>query len=506
MAYSYWKLGRQNEMATFDIFFRKNPFEGEFTVFAGLENALQLLEHFKFSPEHIEYLKGQMPTCEPEFFDYLASVDASCLTVYSMREGCMVFPHEPVIRVEGPIAVCQLLETPLLCMVNYASLIATNSARHRIAVGDKIGLSEFGLRRAQGPDGGMTASKYSYMGGFNSTSNVQAGLLYHIPISGTHAHSYVLSFDDVSDIKNPVLNGVNLVEEALKVRRENNWPEARDSELAAFIAYALSFPKACLCLIDTFDVLKSGLPNFICTAVALYKAGYKALGIRIDSGDLAYLSRMIHKEYEAMEATYNVPFASMIVVASNDINVDVLYSLNKQNHRIDSFGIGTNLVTCQGQPALGMVFKLADANGKPRMKLSEDPGKTTTPGKKKVYRLYSKEGYPILDLVMLVEEEAPKVGERILCHHVHNTKKRCYCTPSRVEELLVKVWEKENGCVYQLPPLKESRDYVLKQLKEAREDHVRYMNPTPYKVSTSTRLSDYVNDIWTSICPIAELE
>ena len=212
MAYSYWKLGRQNEMATFDIFFRKNPFEGEFTVFAGLENALQLLEHFKFSPEHIEYLKGQMPTCEPEFFDYLASVDASCLTVYSMREGCMVFPHEPVIRVEGPIAVCQLLETPLLCMVNYASLIATNSARHRIAVGDKIGLSEFGLRRAQGPDGGMTASKYSYMGGFNSTSNVQAGLLYHIPISGTHAHSYVLSFDDVSDIKNPVLNGVNLVE------------------------------------------------------------------------------------------------------------------------------------------------------------------------------------------------------------------------------------------------------------------------------------------------------
>ena len=215
---------------------------------------------------------------------------------------------------------------------------------------------------------------------------------------------------------------------------------------------------------------------------------------------------MIHKEYEAMEAKYNVPFASMIVVASNDINVDVLYSLNKQNHRIDSFGIGTNLVTCQGQPALGMVFKLADANGKPRMKLSEDPGKTTTPGKKKVYRLYSKEGYPILDLVMLVEEEAPKVGERILCHHVHNTKKRCYCTPSRVEELLVKVWEKENGCVYQLPPLKESRDYVLKQLKEAREDHVRYMNPTPYKVSTSTRLSDYVNDIWTSICPIAELE
>ena len=145
-------------------------------------------------------------------------------------------------------------------------------------------------------------------------------------------------------------------------------------------------------------------------------------------------------------------------------------------------------------------------NGRPRMKLSEDPGKTTTPGRKKIYRLYSKEGYPILDLVMLADEEAPKVGERILCYHIHNTKKRCYCTPSRVEELLVKVWDKEQGVVYELPPLKESRDYVLKQLKEAREDHIRYMNPTPYKVSASTRLSDYVNEIWTSICPIAELE
>ena len=215
---------------------------------------------------------------------------------------------------------------------------------------------------------------------------------------------------------------------------------------------------------------------------------------------------MIHKEYNAMEAKYHIPFGSMIVVASNDINVDVLYSLIKQDHQIDSFGIGTNLVTCQGQPALGMVFKLADVNGRPRMKLSEDPGKTTTPGRKKIYRLYSKEGYPILDLVMLADEEAPKVGERILCYHIHNTKKRCYCTPSRVEELLVKVWDKEQGVVYELPPLKESRDYVLKQLKEAREDHIRYMNPTPYKVSASTRLSDYVNEIWTSICPIAELE
>ena len=444
--------------------------------------------------------------CEPEFFDYLSTLDASCLTVYTMKEGCLIFPHEPIIRVEGPIAVCQLLETPLLCMVNFASLITTNAARHRIAVGDKIGLSEFGLRRAQGPDGGMTASKYSYLGGFNSTSNVQAGLLYNIPISGTHAHSYVLSFNSLKDIKNPMLNGVNLVEEALKVQRENNWPEARESELAAFIAYGLSFPKACLCLIDTFDVLKSGLPNFICVAVAMYRAGYKALGIRIDSGDLAYLSRMIKKEYIAMEAKYNIPFSSMAIVASNDINVEILYALNKQDHQITSFGIGTNLVTCQGQPALGMVFKLADTNGSPRMKLSEDPGKTTTPGKKKVYRLYGREGYPILDLVALKSEEAPKVGEKVLCMHIHNPKKRCYCTPSVVEELLVCVWEKDKGIVYDLPPLQESREYVLKQLKQAREDHVRYLNPTPYKVSATTRLTEYINDIWTSICPIAELE
>ena len=447
-----------------------------------------------------------MPSCEPEFFDYLGSVDASCLSVYTMKEGCMIFPHEPIIRVEGPIAVCQLLETPLLCMVNYASLVATNAARHRIAVGEQVGLSEFGLRRAQGPDGGMTASKYTYLGGFNSTSNVQAGLLYHIPISGTHAHSYVLSFDSLKDIQNPILNGVNLVEEAVKVRNENDWPEARESELAAFIAYAISFPKACLCLIDTFDVLKSGLPNFICVAVAMHKAGYKALGIRIDSGDLAYLSRMIKKEYIAMEEKYGVPFSSMSIVASNDINVDVLYSLNKQNHQITSYGIGTNLVTCQGQPALGMLFKLTDINGSPRMKLSEDPGKTTTPGKKNVYRLYGREGHAILDLVALHTEEPPKVGEKVLCLHIHDAKKRCYCTPSKVEELLVCVWDREKGIVYDLPPLEESRRYVMKQLREAREDHIRYLNPTPYKVSATMHLSEYINDIWTSICPIAELE
>ena len=447
-----------------------------------------------------------MPTCEPEFFDYLASIDASELTVYTMKEGCMIFPHEPIVRVEGPIAICQLLETPLLCMVNYSSLITTNAARHRIAVGETAGLSEFGLRRAQGPDGGMTASKYSYLGGFNSTSNVQAGLAYGIPISGTHAHSYVLSFTSLADIKNPILNGVNIVEEALKVRGENNWPEARESELAAFIAYAISFPMACLCLIDTFDVLKSGLPNYICVAVAMHRAGFKTNGIRIDSGDLAYLSRMIKKEYLAMEEKYNVPFSKMAIVASNDINVDVLYAMNKQSHEITSYGIGTNLVTCQGQPALGMVFKLADINGSPRMKLSEDVGKTTTPGKKKVFRLFGKEGHGILDLVCLDSEEAPKVGERVLCMHIHDPKKRCYCTPSVVEELLVHVWDKEKGVVYDLPPLKESREYVLKQLREAREDHVRYANPTPYKVSASTRLSDYINEIWTSICPIAELE
>lgn len=447
-----------------------------------------------------------MPTCEPEFFDYLASVDASELVVYTMKEGCMIFPHEPIVRVEGPIAVCQLLETPLLCMVNYSSLVATNAARHRIAVGETAGLSEFGLRRAQGPDGGMTASKYSYLGGFNSTSNVQAGLAYGIPISGTHAHSYVLSFTSLADIKNPVLNGVNLVEEALKVRSENNWPEARESELAAFLAYAISFPKACLCLIDTFDVLKSGLPNYICVAVAMHRAGFKTNGIRIDSGDLAYLSRMIKKEYLAMEEKYNVPFSKMAIVASNDINVDVLYAMNKQSHEITSYGIGTNLVTCQGQPALGMVFKLADINGSPRMKLSEDIGKTTTPGKKKVYRLFGREGHAILDLIALDSEDAPKAGERVLCMHIHDPKKRCYCTPSVVEELLTCVWDRKKGVVYELPPLKESREYVLKQLRETREDHLRYMNPTPFKVSASIRLTEHINEIWTSICPIAELE
>lgn len=505
MAYSYWKMGRQDDIATFDIFFRKNPFEGEFTVFCGVESVLELLQSYKFTQAQVDYLRTQLPQAEEEFWTFILSLDTKDVRLHCMKEGCFVFPYEPLARIEGPIAICQLLETPMLCLLNYASLIATNAVRHRIAVGPKIVLSEFGLRRAQGPDGGMTASKYAYLGGFDSTSNVQAGQSYGIPVSGTNAHSYILSFTSEDQIEQPVLNGVNLLAEAQKVIAENEWHSARQSELYAFISYALSFPKSCMCLLDTFDTLNSGLPNFIATAVALSKAGYKATGIRMDSGDLAYLSRMIRKEFVKMDEKYGVGFTTMRIVASNDINVDILYALHKQENEIDCFGIGTNLVTCQGQPALGMVFKLVDINGIPRMKLSEDSTKTTIPGKKDVFRLYGHDGIALLDLVQLSTEEPPKVGERVLCIHVHNSRKRCYCTPSRVERLLDCVWDGEKGVVYNMPPLKERRDYCMKGMASIREDSTRYVTPTAYKVSSSAKLNSFVHEIWTASCPIAEL-
>ena len=362
MAYAYWKGGRIEETAVFDLFFRKAPFNGEFAIFAGLSEFLNFLKKFKYSETDILFLRKVLPShVEEEFFSFLRNLDTNDIKIYALREGSIAFPRIPLMRVEGPLIVAQLLETTLLTLVNFASLITTNAARYRIAAGcqRKTQLLEFGLRRAQGPDGGLSASKYAYVGGFDGTSNILAGKLFDIPLKGTHAHAYVTSFTGAEDMANAEIKHKfedyvekNFYDKCLEWRKQlathlNIMNEAHNGELAAFASYAVAFPKEFLALIDTYDVSRSGILNFAAVAMALNDLGYRALGVRIDSGDLAYLSNIAREAFESVSKQFSVEwFANLIIVASNDINEDTILSLNDQGHSIDVFGIGTHLGKC----------------------------------------------------------------------------------------------------------------------------------------------------------------
>ncbi|MCX8023509.1 MAG: nicotinate phosphoribosyltransferase [Syntrophorhabdaceae bacterium] len=509
MAYAYWKAGVHEENAVFDLFFRKNPFGGEFAIYAGLEEKLRLFENFYFTDEQIAYLKSQMPKADPAFFEWLKGVDCSKMRIFALKEGTIAYPHVPLMRVEGPLAVGQLLETPSLTLTNYASLMTTNAAKYRLVAGQKKGLIEFGLRRAQGPDGGLSASRYSYMGGFDGTSNVLAGYLFGVPIRGTHAHSYVQSFVDLSELKVKTITGADgnihdFVDIVLSIRNELGFIYTNEGELASFIAYAQAFPDGFLALVDTYDTLKSGVPNFICVALALLKIGYRPIGIRLDSGDLSYLSKRARKMLNDIGSRTNAELSNCIIMASNEINREVLVSLTQQGHEIDVFGIGTHLVTCDEQPAMGCVYKLVEAKGVPRIKLSQDFSKMTIPGRKEAYRLFGENGHGLLDLMIRVGDNPPEPSKRVLCHHPFDQIKRVYVTPSKVVPLHFCVWDgKRTGHPV---PLKETREYVLEQLRNTREDHLREINPTPYKVSVSEELYQYIYRLWTEESPVTELK
>ncbi|XP_076282624.1 nicotinate phosphoribosyltransferase isoform X2 [Lasioglossum baleicum] len=518
MAYAYWKSGKVNDHAVFDLYFRKNPFQGEFTIFAGLEECIKFLEKFNYSSSDIKYLKSTMPSSvDQRFFDYLKDLTPKDVTIYAMEEGSVAFPRIPLLRVEGPLIMVQLLETTLLTLVNYASLMATNAARYRMVAGKNITLLEFGLRRAQGPDGGLSASKYSYMGGFDGTSNVLAGKLYDIPVSGTHAHAYITSFIGIDDLQERTLahketgEVYDLLELAYKHQDSiaadvgTLVSEASSGELAALISYAIAFPQRFVALVDTYDVKRSGLLNFCAVALALNDLGYKAIGIRIDSGDLAYLSNAARDIFERIAIKYNIPwFAKLMICASNDINEETILSLNEQSHKIDCFGIGTHLVTCQRQPALGCVYKMVEINNQPRMKLSQEVGKVTIPGKKDAFRLYGTDGYALIDLLQRSTEEVPQVKQKVLCRHPFQESKRAYVIPTRVESLHKVYWK--NGKLCQpLPTLHEVRNRVQESLKTLRNDHRRNLNPTPYKVAVSDDLYNFIHDLWLQNAPIGEL-
>lgn len=511
MTYGYWKNKRVDAPSVFDLFFRKSPFEGEYCVFAGLDECLQHCSSFAFSQGDIDYLKTIMPTCEPAFFDYLLGLNCSKVKIYAIDEGSLVYPKEPLMRLEGPLAICQLLETSLLNLVNFPSLIATNACRMRLAAGREKKLLEFGLRRAQGPDGGLTASRYAYMGGFDGSSNVLAGKLFDITVKGTHAHSFVMSYTSLSDLHTSKIASskdstveVEFLSLVLEKRKLLGAETTNEGELAAFIAYAQAFPNGCLALIDTYDTLFSGLLNFLSVGWALFQLGYQPVGIRLDSGDLAMLSTEVRKTFIATDAKIGKTiFEKCSIVASNDINERVLWSLNKEGHEIDTFGIGTHLVTCQSQPALGCVFKLVEINGKSRIKLSQAIEKLTIPGKKSLYRLYGEDKLPIMDLIQKAEEAEPVVGVKILVRHPFAALERAYITPSEVKSLLNLVFD---GAIVHSCTLEEARSRCQFELTTQRTDNQRTINPTPYKVYLSGQLFDEMHKIWFDEAPVSEIK
>ncbi|CAF2643265.1 unnamed protein product [Rotaria sp. Silwood2] len=536
MAYAYWKNGKHQDESTFDLFFRKNPFGGEFTLFAGLEECLKFVQNYKFQASDIDYLRKSLPNyVEEEFYDFLSTLNMNDIKIYAIPEGkimctytffriflirhlgSVVFPRLPLLRVEGPILKAQLLETTLLTLINYASLVATYAFRFRMAVTSKKIFHECGLRHAQGPNGGLSASKYCYLGGFDGTSNVLAGKLYGIPIQGTHTYAYVSSYQNLDELKLRELSDritgeshpftelclkyINEVVSIFKIFPD----QLNKGELAAFITYAISFPSGFLALVDTYDVLKSGVPNFLAVALALNECNYQAIGLRLDSGDLAYLSLEIRTYFVEVARKYNLPYIERLtIVASSDISEDTLHSLEQQGHAIDIFNIGAHLVTCQMQPALGCVYKLVELNGTPRIKVSQDLEKVTIPGRKNVYRFYDYNGEALCDLMTGSDESEPKAGVRVLCLHPFSETKRAYVTPTSVECIHKLYWA--NGQIqHALPTWQEVRIYAQQQIETLRKDHRRHLNPTPYKVSLTNHLYSFAHRLWIKSVPIGEV-
>lgn len=453
MAYGYWKAGKVNDRAVFNLYFRKNPFQGGFTIVCGLEEVVAYLERFRFSEGDLEYLSGLpgadgKPLFDGEFLSYLKDMEFDC-DIDAIPEGTLAFPDEPLIRVTGPIIQCQLLETALLNIVNFQSLIATKAARMRL-VAPQDTLLEFGLRRAQGPDGGIMASRAAFIGGFDATSNVFAGKKYGIPVKGTHAHSWVMSFE---------------------------------SEKESFEAYAESQPNNVILLVDTYDSL-NGVKLAIEVGRQLEKDGHKLLGIRLDSGDLAYLS------IESRKLLDESGFSETKIVASNDLDEYIMKSLKEQEARIDTWGVGTKLVTAHDQPALGGVYKLAairksDGSWEYKLKLSEQTIKVSTPGILQVRR-FMKDGVFRGDMIYNQEFPLDDSSARMI-HPLDFTKQTAYGEDFSHEDLLVPIF-RGGKQVYKLPSIGEIKSRVSSQLNSLQDGTLRFTNPHTYKVGLEKAL------------------
>ncbi|QRR01837.1 nicotinate phosphoribosyltransferase [Dyadobacter sandarakinus] len=459
MAYGYWKSGKAEQEAVFNLYFRKHPFQGGFTIACGLNSVIDYIREYRFNEEDLAYV-GTMTGSDgkrlfdPAFLEYLRKLELKC-SIDATPEGTVVFPNQPLLRVQGPILQCQLLETPLLNLVNFQSLIATKAARMRQVAGDDT-LLEFGLRRAQGPDGGVTASRAAYIGGFDATSNILAGKVYGIPVKGTHAHSWVMSFD---------------------------------TEQEAFDTYAAHLPNNVTLLVDTYDSL-AGVQHAIETGKKLRERGYELGGIRLDSGDLAYLSIEARKMLDA------AGFQNTSIVASNDLDEHIMASLKNQGARIDVWGVGTKLVTAYDQPALGGVYKLAairneNAGWSYKLKLSEQAIKVSTPGIQQVRRFRDGKDF-VSD--MIFDIGTPLVGKSTMVDPYDFTRNRSFPETQHYEDLLVPVFA-DGELIYSLPSIHDTRKRVQDQLAHFHKGIKRFVNPHTYPVGLEKSLFDLKTEL-----------
>ncbi|MCI6005739.1 MAG: nicotinate phosphoribosyltransferase [Blautia sp.] len=456
MMQGYFK-NHNNQTVIFDMFYRNNPCDGGFAISAGLEQMIEYIENLHFTEEDIAYLRS-LHIFEEDFLEYLSDFHFTG-DIYAIPEGTVIFPREPLVKVVAPIMEAQLVETAILNIINHQSLIATKAARVSYAAkGD--GVMEFGLRRAQGPDAGIFGARAAVIGGCAGTSNVLTGQMFDVPVLGTHAHSWIMSFPD---------------------------------EYTAFKTYARLYPNSCTLLVDTYDVLKSGVPNAIRVFEEMREEGIPLTryGIRIDSGDLAYLSKEAYKMLAA------AGFDDATISASSDLDEYLIESLKAQNAKINSWGVGTNLITSKDNPAFGGVYKLAavkdDATGTfiPKIKLSENTEKVTNPGDKTVYRIYGKSTGKIkADLICLKDEVFNPEETMIIFDPVDTWKKtKVLGGTYELKELLVPVI-KEGKRVYTSPSVMELRDFCQKEQNTLWDESRRFVNPQKVYVDLSQKLYD----------------
>lgn len=450
MAETYWEDNMHNRKAVFEVYFRKLPFDNGYAVYAGLERIVDYISNFKFSKSDIAYLKEELGY-EEDFLQYLETLKFTG-TVRSMKEGELVFNNEPMLRIEAPLAEGQLIETAILNIVNYQTLIATKASRMKQVIGDQSAM-EFGTRRAQEMDAAIWGTRAAFIGGFDATSNVRAGKLFGIPVSGTHAHSMVQAYRD---------------------------------EYTAFHKYAKRH-KDCTFLVDTYDTLKSGVPNAIKVAKELGdKINFKA--IRLDSGDLAYLSK------EARKMLDKAGFKNTKIVASNDLDEYTISHLKHQGAKIDSWGIGTKLITSYDQAALGAVYKLVsieDDNGNmvDTIKISGNPEKVTTPGLKKVYRIINRTTNKSEGDYIAMDNENPEQEEKLKMFHPIHTYVSKFVANFEAKELHHNIFV-DGKLVYELPKIQQIKDFVKDNLCLLWDEYKRVLNPEEYPVDLSQKCWD----------------
>lgn len=462
MLQGYFEEKQANETVIFDMFFRNNPHSGGYSVCAGLQQVIEYIEGLHFADEDISYLKT-LNLFSDKFLSYLKDFKFTG-DIYAIPEGSVIFPKEPIMKIVAPIMEAQLIETALLNIINHQSLIATKASRVVFAAnGDTV--LEFGLRRAQGPDAGIYGARAAMIAGCFATSNVLAGQMFDVPIRGTHAHSWVMSFSD---------------------------------ELTAFRKYANLYPNACILLVDTYDTLKSGVPNAIKVFNEMREKGIelKNYGIRLDSGDLSYLSK------KARQLLDNAGFKDAIISASNDLDENIISSLKLQGAKISSWGVGTNLITSKDCPAFGGVYKLSavyesDKKAfKAKIKLSENAEKNTNPGNKKIYRIYDKDTKKIIADLICLEEETLNTSEELLLFDPLDTWKKTLLPADTyyTKELLVPVF-KNGNCVYQSPSVMEIREYCKEEMDTLWEESRRLEYPHRTHVDLSQKLWDLKNNL-----------